>query len=251
MRQTLVAGNWKMNNTVQNSLKFITEFSAELKAAGQVETVIIPPATSLYSVGVALADTEFKLGAQNLFWEDSGAYTGEISPVFLKEVGCKFVVVGHSERRTIFGETNDDVSKKVNAAISHEIIPIMCVGETLDERESGNAWNIIESQLSDGLKNINLPNANAMVVAYEPLWAIGTGKTATPEQAQEMHASIRGFLSDKFGKAIGEEMRLLYGGSVKPSNSRSLFVKKDIDGALVGGAALDAVQFADIIRSAH
>lgn len=251
MRRRLIAGNWKMNGTVADSLKIVSRLSNELKATGQIDVVIIPPFTTLYSTGIALTETEFHLGAQNLYWEDSGAYTGEISGDLLREIGCKFVVVGHSERRQLFGETNETVNKRLIAAIRNDLIPIMCVGETLAERDAGKTWAVVESQLSFGLRGINIATCEDFIIAYEPVWAIGTGKNASPEQAEEVHWLIRKYLAESFGNGVAEKTRILYGGSVKPSNSRHLLVQKNIDGALVGGASLDAMQFADIIRSAH
>jgi len=251
MRKPFIAGNWKMNNTVEESLKFAATLSVELKATGQIDVVIAPPFTALYSVGVAFADTEFDLAAQNIFWEDSGAYTAEISGVFLKDVGCKYVIIGHSERRQYFGETNEMVNKRVHAALKHDLIPILCIGETLEQREANNTWNVIETQLEGGLRGIDIANAADFIIAYEPVWAIGTGKTASTEQAEEVHGLIRKYLDDNCGKAVADRTRILYGGSVKPANSRELLVQQNIDGALVGGASLDALQFADIIRNAH
>ncbi|MBT3182666.1 MAG: triose-phosphate isomerase [Deltaproteobacteria bacterium] len=251
MRKPFIAGNWKMNNTVEESLKFAATLAVELKATGQIDVAIAPPFTALYSLGVAFTDTEFDLAAQNIFWEDSGAYTAEISGVFLKEVGCKYAIVGHSERRQYFGETDETVNKRAHAALKHDLIPILCVGETLEHREAGKTWNVIESQLEGGLKGIDLSSTTDFVIAYEPVWAIGTGKTASTAQAEEVHGLIRNYLNEASGKEIADRTRILYGGSVKPSNSRELLVQPNIDGALVGGAALDVVQFADIIRNAH
>ena len=251
MRKPFIAANWKLNNTVPEALKFIAAFTADLKSATSVDVVLGAPYTALYSMSVALADSEFKLAAENVFWEDSGAFTGEISGPMLKDVGCDYVIIGHSERRQLFGETNETVNKRLTAAIRNQLIPIMCVGETLEEREANKTWDIIETQLREGLANIDLKTLGDFVIAYEPVWAIGTGKTATPDQAQEVHGLIRKFLKDTYGDEIADRTRLLYGGSVKPSNSRELMSKEDIDGALVGGAALKPDQFAGIIRNAH
>lgn len=251
MRRKLVCGNWKMYNNVTDSLAFAARLIAELRAAGGIEVAIAPPFTSLYSMGVAFQDTEFKLSSQNLFWEDEGAFTGEISGAFLKDIGCHFAIIGHSERRQYFGETDETVNKRIIAAQRHGLVPIFCVGETLAERESNRTWEVVERQLNGGLKNIDLAKAADFVIAYEPVWAIGTGKTATSAQAQEVHALIRQYLHKKFGAGVAEKVRLLYGGSVKPANSRELMVQPDIDGALVGGASLDVNQFADIVRNAH
>ena len=251
MRKPLIAGNWKMNNTISESLKFYAAFQTELKAAGNTDIMIAPPFTALYAFGEAISDSEVKLGSQNIFWEDSGAYTAEISGPFLKEVGCEYTIIGHSERRQYFGETNETVNKRLAAALRHDFIPILCVGETLEQRESNDTWNIIESQLREGLLGIDIAGARDFVVAYEPVWAIGTGKTATPDQAQEVHGLIRNYLNEVYGAEVGEKLRILYGGSVKPDNSREILSKKDIDGALVGGAALKPKDFADIIHNSH
>ncbi len=251
MRTPLIAGNWKMNNTIPEALRFITAFQGEVKAAGSVDVVIAPPFTALYALGEAMGGTEFKLGAQNIFWEDSGAYTGEISGPFLVDAGCRYAIIGHSERRQFFGETNETVNKRIRAALRHELVPILCVGETLEEREADRMWEVIGSQLRGGLEGIDVADAPEFCIAYEPVWAIGTGLTATPEQAQEVHALIRKHLADTFGAKVADTTRLLYGGSVKPSNSRELLTKPDIDGALVGGAALDPKAFAAIVHSAH
>ncbi len=251
MRKPLIAANWKLNNTVPDALKFIAAFTADLKSAGGVDVVIAPPFTALYALGETMAGTEFKLAAQNMYWEDTGAYTGEISGPMLKDVGCAYVIIGHSERRQIFGDTNASVNKKLMAATRNDLDPIMCVGETLDEREGNRTWDVIGAQLKEGLKGIDLAALKNFVIAYEPIWAIGTGKTATPDQAQEVHGLIRSHLKDAYGMETAERTRLLYGGSVKPSNSRELLGKPDIDGALVGGASLDPQQFAAIARSAH
>ncbi len=250
-RRPFIAANWKLNNTVPESLKFIAAFTADLKSATAVDVVIAAPYTALYSMGVALAESEFKLGAENIFWEDSGAFTGEISGPMLKDVGCDYVIVGHSERRQYFGETDETVNKRLNAALRNGLIPIMCVGETLDEREANKTWDVIEGQLRGGLKGIDLKGLADFVIAYEPVWAIGTGKTATPEEAQEVHGLIRGFLRESYGNDTADRLRILYGGSVKPSNSRELMSKEDIDGALVGGASLKPDQFAGIVRNSH
>lgn len=249
-RRPCIAGNWKMNMTVAESLKFITEFTHELKAVGDRDVVIAPPFTALYSSGVALADTELKLAAQNVHWKDSGAFTGEISAPFLIDVGCTYAIIGHSERRLYFGETDETVNKRLLAALRHGLTPIVCVGERLEERESNKTWDVIETQLKGGLENITMNGDNLPLIAYEPVWAIGTGKTASPSQAQEVHALIREWIDRAFDAATANSVRILYGGSVKPSNSREIISQPDIDGALVGGAALNPEHFAAIVRSA-
>jgi len=251
MRKPFIAANWKMNNTVPDALKFLAAFMADLKAAGDVDVVIAPPFTALYSLGVAMADTEYKLSGQNMYWEESGAYTGEIAPSFLVDVGCTYVIIGHSESRHVFGETNEMVNKKISAALKNKLIPILCVGETLEEREANKTWDVIEKQLKVGLGSVDLAGCEDFVLAYEPVWAIGTGKTATPDQAQEVHGLIRNYISKAYDGTTADRTRIIYGGSVKPSNSRELLSKPDIDGALVGGASLKPDQFAAIARSAH
>lgn len=251
MRKPLIAANWKMNNTVSEALKFVAAFTADLKAPGNVDVVIAPPFTALYALHEAIEGTEIKLAAQNLYWEESGAFTGEIAPSFLADAGASYAIIGHSERRQLFGETDETVNRRVSAALKNGLIPILCVGETLSEREEGRMWNVIEGQLKGGLKGIDLTACDEFAIAYEPVWAIGTGRTATPEQAEEVHALIRRHLASAFGKETASKRRVIYGGSVKPSNCRELMAKEDIDGALVGGASLDPKQFAAIVRGAH
>ena len=251
MRSILIAGNWKMNNTVTESLKLLAGIQYFLEnVPNGVEVVVIPPFTTLYSASISLQDTpKIKLGAQNLHWEDTGAYTGEVSGAFLSDVGCTHVVIGHSERRKYFGETNKTVNKKIFAALRNDLTPIVCVGETLEEREAGRHKNVIETQIKEGLSDLHVKDAENIVVAYEPVWAIGTGKTATPDQAQEMHAFIRNLIEKLFDAPTAGTIKILYGGSVKPSNSAELLTQRDIDGALVGGASLDAKDFADIVKA--
>ncbi len=250
-RKPLIAANWKLNFTVEEALKFVAAFTADLKAAANVDVVIAAPYTALYSLGVTLAETDYGLAAQNLFWEDSGAFTGEVAGGFLRDVGCSFVIVGHSERRQLFGETDETVNRRLLAALRHGLTPILCCGETLAEREANQTWEVVQRQLTAGLSGIDLAQIRNFVIAYEPVWAIGTGRTATPEQAQEVHGMIRAHLASAYGGATADRTRILYGGSVKPSNARELMAKPDIDGALVGGASLDPKQFAAIVRSAH
>lgn len=250
MRTPLIVANWKMNNTVPDALKFFAAFTSELKASQGVEVAIAPPFTALYSMGITFADTEFKLAAQNIFWEDSGAFTGEIAGSFLRDVGVSYVIIGHSERRQLFGETDETVNLRVRASLRHGLVPVLCVGESLKERESGKAFEVVERQLKGGLKDIDVAACENFVVAYEPVWAIGTGKNATSAQAEEIHKFIRNYFTHSFDASASDRLRILYGGSVKPSNSREILEEADIDGALVGGASLDAKQFASIVRSA-
>ncbi len=219
-----------------------------MKDVRDTEIVIAPPFTALYPVAQELRDSNINLGAQNTFWEDSGAYTGEISPQILKDVGCSYVIVGHSERRQYFGESDEDIGKKVSASVRNGLFPILCIGESLEERENNLTFSIIETQLTGGLRELTPEEAKKVVIAYEPIWAIGTGKTARPSQIQEVHQFIRKGLSERFNSKLAEEIQILYGGSVKPDNIDELMAEKDIDGALVGGASLDADSFARIVK---
>lgn len=251
MRKVLIAGNWKANNTIPDALKLLAAIQHHLKVVPEdVDVVIIPPFTALFSMDISLQEFPLALGGQDLFWEDNGAYTGEVTGAFLKDAGCNYVIVGHSERRKFFGDTNETVNKKMFAALRNDLIPIMCVGETLEERETNKHMAVVELQIKEGLKNIHLRDAENIVIAYEPVWAIGTGKTATATQAQEMHGFIRNLVEKIFDAPTANNMRILYGGSVNPSNCAELLVQKDIDGALVGGASLNGEQFAAIIKAA-
>lgn len=243
-----IAGNWKLNKTVSEAREFISSLKEACQGLGAAEIVAIPPYTALSSVSSLIEDSPIKLGAQNFFWEDTGAYTGEISASMLLDVGCSYVVIGHSERRQYFGETNESVNKKIHAALSHGLTPIFCMGETLEEREHGQTIGKVESQILEGLKDIDADDSKKVIFAYEPIWAIGTGLTATPEQAEEVHLFIRNILAEKYGNDVSACAIILYGGSVKPDNTFSLLSEKDINGALVGGASLKADSFAEIIK---
>lgn len=251
MRKPLIVANWKMNNTVSEALHFVAAFTTDLKATGSVDVAIAPPFTALYSLSVALADTEFKLAAQDVFWEESGAYTGEITSGMLKEVGCTYVIIGHSERRHLFGETDKSVNLRAKAVFKAGLTPIMCVGETSQERDANKTLDVIEKQVRRGVDEIDLGVTSDFAIAYEPVWAIGTGRNASPDQAQEVHGLIRHLLRGMYSPEVADRVRIIYGGSVKPSNSRDIVSMPDIDGALVGGASLDPKQFAAIVRSAH
>lgn len=247
-RNPIIAANWKMNFGVGESLKFITQLTRQPLNLDNIELILCPPFVSLYTAGVALQDTGVKMGAQNCHTEDSGAYTGEVSAAFLKELGCDYVIVGHSERRQIFRETDSDVARKTAKALEHGLTPIVCVGETESERNEEKTFRVLEKQLLEGLAGLDREAAGGIILAYEPVWAIGTGKTATCEQAQEVHAYIRSWLNHKFGTGIGGSARILYGGSVKPDNIRALMSQPDIDGGLVGGASLKVDQLLEIVK---
>lgn len=215
-----------------------------------IEVVLCPPFTALSEVNEVLSDSEIQLGAQDCFWEEEGAFTGEVSCKFLKDAGCNFVIIGHSERRQYFAETNEAVNKKVKAALKALLTPIMCVGETLSEREGGETFKVLEDHVQGGLRDISAEEALKIVIAYEPVWAIGTGKTATPLQAQEAHKYIRDLLAKMYNKDTANQMRIQYGGSVKPENTADLMKQPDVDGALVGGASLKVESFSEIVKKA-
>jgi triosephosphate isomerase (TIM) len=249
-RRPMIAGNWKMNLTLKESAALAGRVCRETAAAEGVDVLIAPPFTALTAVREAIAGTRILLGAQNMHWEESGAYTGEISPSMLLNAGCSHVILGHSERRALFGETNETVDRKVSAALRVDLIPIVCFGETLEERERGRTFDVVKEQLQGSLGGLlkakSIPHST--VLAYEPVWAIGTGRTATPAQAQEVHAFVRKWLIAAFDTAIAAKIRILYGGSVKPDNISELMSMPDIDGALVGGASLKAESFVPIVR---
>ena len=247
MRRPILAANWKMQKVIAEAESFVRAFLPLVKNASDVDVVIAPPFTALERVGAALRGSEIALAAQNVNAEDGGAFTGEIAPRMLADLGCGYAIVGHSERRTLYGETNQAVAAKAAALLAHQIRPIVCVGESLEEREGEKTFAVIKSQIGESLSEIPRDRAEEIVVAYEPIWAIGTGRTATPEMAQEVHAMIREQLRQRFGEA-GGEIRIQYGGSVKPENVRDLMGQTDIDGALVGGASLDPESVAKIVR---
>jgi triosephosphate isomerase len=251
MRKKVIAGNWKMNNDLTESQNLITHLSNGLRNEKyNCDVIICPPFTSLSEASSLIKETGIKLGAQNLYFEDSGAFTGEISAKMLKSVGCEYVIIGHSERRTIFKETDDIINKKIKKALEHNLKPIFCVGETLDEREKGITMDVVKKQVEEGLKNISDENLSSIIAAYEPVWAIGTGRNATPEQVQEVHSFIRKLIGELFSSKAAEDLVIQYGGSVKPDNAKELLSQPDIDGALVGGACLKADSFIGIIKAA-
>lgn len=249
MRRTIVAGNWKMNKDLNESVALVSEIKNLLGEDNNADVIICPPYTSLETVHTLIKDTNIGLGAQNMCAADSGAFTGAISASMIKSVGCEYVILGHSERRTIFGETDALINAKIKKALENSLIPIFCIGETLEERESGEMKNVIERQVKEGLKDISADELSQMIVAYEPVWAIGTGKTATPEQAQEVHEFIRGLLTEMYSSEFAENVTIQYGGSVKPENAKELLSQTDIDGALVGGACLKADSFVAIVKA--
>jgi triosephosphate isomerase len=247
MRQPILAANWKMQKTTGEAEAFVRSFLPLVGDASGVDVVIAPPFTALDRVGAALRGSGVALAAQNVNAAEEGAFTGEISPRMLTDLGCSYGIVGHSERRTLYGETSQNVAAKTAALLAHDLRPIVCVGESLEEREGGRTPAVISSQIEESLAQVPRERAAEIVVAYEPIWAIGTGRTATPEMAQEVHAMIRERLRDRFGGA-GDEIRIQYGGSVKPENVRDLMGQADIDGALVGGASLEPESFAKIVH---
>ena len=250
MRIHLVAGNWTMYKTVAEARHLVSELVPGLQAIEGVDKVLCPPYTALLAVRALLEGTDIGLGAQNLYWEASGAYTGEISPAMVAEL-CQYVIIGHSERRAYFGETNTNVNRKVHAALTHGILPIVCVGETLEENEGGRTTEVVTRQLQEGLARLDLEGGSAIVIAYEPVWAIGTGKAATAEGANGVVADvIRPVLAEEFGDAFASQVRVLYGGSMKSDNAAEFFTQPDIDGALVGGASLKADEFTAIAQAA-
>jgi triosephosphate isomerase len=248
MRKPFIAGNWKMNLTTREAVALAKKLVESLAGVTQVEIGIAPVYTVLPAVAAVVRGSNVQLLAQNLFWVDSGAYTGEVSGPMLKDAGCSHVIVGHSERRQYFGETDESVNKKLKAAFASGLVPIFCVGETLAEREQGRTFAVVERQVKGGLQDIPATDAAKIVVAYEPVWAIGTGKTATPAQAQEVHAHIRSLLARLYGQELADQVRIQYGGSVKADNIAVLMQQPDLDGALVGGASLKADSFTAIVR---
>ncbi len=247
-RIPFIAGNWKMNKTVGEALELVKGLKASLQDIQEVEVAIAPPFTALFPVAQELKGSSIYLASQNLFWEEKGAFTGEISPGMLKEIGCQYAIIGHSERRQHFGETDETVNRRIKAAFNDGLKVIFCIGETLQEREENLTFSVVERQLDGGLKEVGGKAVEEIVIAYEPVWAIGTGKTATPEQAEEVHQFIRQKLEKIFTKKVSEGIRIQYGGSVTPENIQGLMAQGDIDGALVGGASLKVESFSRIVR---
>ena len=248
MRKPLIAGNWKMHMTVNEAVELAGAVARLSSDARDREVMIAPPYTALFEVARALEGSNVLLSSQNVCWEEKGAFTGEISPVMLKDIGCSMAIIGHSERRHIFGEDNKMVNKRILGAQKFGMVPVFCIGETLDEREAGHTFKVLESQVREGLVGVEISDPATIVVAYEPVWAIGTGKTATVVQAQEVHAFVRELLAGMYQKNVASEIRILYGGSVNPENVDALMSEEDVDGALVGGAALKPELFDRIIH---
>ncbi|MEX0747727.1 MAG: triose-phosphate isomerase [Rhodothermales bacterium] len=247
----LVAGNWKMNTDLVTARRLAKEVVDALGDPGDVKVVVCPPYISLHDVSEIVRSSPVGLGAQNMHEEDYGAFTGEVSAPMLRSVGCQYVILGHSERRQFFHETDDGVNRKIKQAHAHDLVPIVCVGETLEERRAGREKDVVRRQITNGLDGITVEDPEWLVVAYEPVWAIGTGETATPLQAQEMHALIRALLKEKYGENKGRKVHILYGGSVKSSNAVELFGQQDVNGGLIGGASLSSEEFVKIVQAAR
>lgn len=247
MRKPIIAGNWKMNKTPKEAFELIDELKPLVKDS-EADVVVCPPFVCLQAAKDAIGDSNIALGAQNMHFEESGAYTGEIAPSMLKELGVEYVILGHSERREYFKETDELINKKVITAFENDLIPIMCVGETLEQREEGITEKLVEEQTRKGLQNLKASDAERIVIAYEPVWAIGTGKTATKEQANEVISFIRSIVKDMFGGDVAEKVRIQYGGSMNPKNVAELMSMSDIDGGLIGGASLKAEDFSKVVN---
>ena len=247
MRHPFIAGNWKMFKTVHDTVVYVKEFRSLVKDMEDVEIVIAPPFTAVYAAAEAARNSNIGVAAQNLHWERDGAFTGEIAGPMIKEAGAEYVIIGHSERRTLFGETDQSVNRKIGAGIAAGLVPIVCIGETLAEREAGETLSVLDRQIKSGFDGVTGEQVGALVIAYEPVWAIGTGRTAAAVQAQEAHAHIRQRLRQWFGAPAADECHVIYGGSVKPDNTKDLIAQPDVDGALVGGASLDIKSFFEIV----
>jgi len=250
MRKTIIAGNWKMYKTLKDGQELAVALKRELYKIENVDIVICPAYTLLAYLADDLEESNIALGAQDIYWQEEGAFTGEVSPLMLKDAGCQYVIIGHSERRQFFGETNETVNKKIKASLKYGLIPIICVGENLEERESNNTFKVIQDHIKGGTVDISAEDMLRTVIAYEPVWAIGTGRTASPEQAQEAHKFIRDLLRKMYGEELASNIRIQYGGSVKPENITELMGKPDVDGALVGGASLKVDSFSSIVIKA-
>ncbi len=248
MRKPIIVGNWKMNKTTKKATLFIEELKKQLANYTGVEVVVCPPFTALNKVAEVLEGSKISMGAQNMYPEPAGAYTGEVSPLMLLEVGCDYVIIGHSERRTLLNETDEIINKKLKVASTYRLKPILCLGENIKERDAGKTQEIVHNQLIKGLADLSKDDVSKMVIAYEPIWAIGTGRTATPEDANAIHKFIRQTLNDIYDQNLASKIRIQYGGSVRPDNIDELMVQSDIDGVLVGGASLDIRSFVRIVK---
>ena len=249
MRKPFIAGNWKMNTDSASAVALAAGLAKELSSVDTVDVAVCPPFVYLQSVAAALSASNVALGSQNVYFQEKGAFTGEISCAMLKDTSCTYAIIGHSERRHVMGETDAMINKKISAAISGGLLPIFCVGELLEDRQGGTTNEVVASQIKNGLEGICAESVQAVTVAYEPVWAIGTGLTATPEQAQEVHAMIRGLLAELYGNEIAQAIRIQYGGSAKPSNTAELMAQPDVDGLLVGGASLKVEDFAAMVKT--
>ena len=251
-RKIFIAGNWKMNKTAAETKELCEALKAKFASfcPCKAEVAVCPPFTSIATAVEALKGSNIKVGAQNIHWADNGAFTGEISGAMLKEMGIEYVIIGHSERRQYFGETDETVNKRIAAALKYDLKPIVCIGETLEEREGNKTEAVLAKQIKDGFANIAAADMAKVTIAYEPVWAIGTGKTATPDMAEETHAFIRKTFAELYGAEVAEALVIQYGGSMKPENSKDLVAQKDIDGGLIGGAALKADSFYDLVANA-
>ncbi len=249
LRKPIIAGNWKLNKTIKESVELVTLLKRNIRDASSVDVVVCPPFTALSDLSEILMDTDIRLGAQDIYWEEKGAFTGEVSATLIKDAGASYVIIGHSERRQFFHETHETVNRKTKAALKCGLTPIVCVGETLAQREKGQTLTVLEEQLKGAFMEMTLQEISTVVLAYEPVWAIGTGKVATPAQAQEAHAFIRAWVKKCFDQETASKIRIQYGGSVKPDNIAELMREEDIDGALVGGASLEAQSFTDIVKN--
>jgi len=248
MRKPIIVGNWKMNKTTKKAVQFVEELKKQLANYTGVEIVVCPPFTALSKVAEVLEGSKILMGAQNMYPDPAGAYTGEISPLMLLEVGCEYVIIGHSERRILLNETDEIINKKLKSASTYRLRPIFCLGETLKERDAGKTQEVVYNQLIKGLADLGKDDVLKMVIAYEPIWAIGTGRTATPEDANAIHKFIRQILSDIYNQKLASQIRIQYGGSVRPDNIDALMSQPDIDGVLVGGASLDLRSFVRIVK---
>jgi len=251
MRKIIIAGNWKMYKTITQAIELTNGLKRNLYDVEAVEIVVCPPFSCLDQVSEVISDSNIKLGAQNMHWEDEGAYTGEVSPIMLKNLGCQYVILGHSERRQYFQETNEIVNKKVKSALRNGLTPIVCVGERIEERKANKTFQVVKDHVENSLKDLSKEELKKIVIAYEPVWAIGTGLTATPQQAQEVQAFIRKLLTEMADGETANNITIQYGGSVKPDNIQELIKEKDIDGALVGGASLKIDSFTEIVRKSN